>query len=98
MDMLSTALNRVFGLVSASVEDGTKLLNAIKSGRFDVKDLERWYSKRRRQGLETLDAVGVEIRRLRRQAMATAGMAPRRGPRRSGLRRRAGRRHATVSK
>ncbi len=95
MDMLSTALNRIFGLINASVEDSTKLLNALKSGQLDVDDLERWYRKRRTQGLETLDEMGDQIQILRHQAMRSAGMEKRRrrhraarARRRSGLRRR----------
>lgn len=93
--MLSTALNRIFGLINASVEDSMSLVNALKSGNLDVDGLEKWYRRRRAQGLETLDEMGDQIQALRRQAMRSAGMEKRRrrrgGPqarRRSGLRRR----------
>ncbi len=103
MDMLSTALNRIFGLVNASVQDATNLLNALKTGSLSVDDLDKWYRRRRSQGLETLDELGNQIQELREQAMRQAGMRQGRRRRRrpsasarrsSGLRRRAGRRAA----
>lgn len=64
MDRLITLMS---GAVSAGAEDALRLATALRQGRIDVDEVQRWYDQRRDQSMELMRQIGDELSLIRKQ-------------------------------
>lgn len=66
MDRLITLMSSV---VSAGAEDAMRLATALREGRIDLDEVQRWYEQRRDQSMELMSQIGDELGDLRQQGL-----------------------------
>lgn len=66
MDRLITLMSSA---VSAGAEDAMRLATALREGRIDMDEVQRWYEQRRDQSMDLMKQIGDELSTIRQEGV-----------------------------